>query len=393
MLVPILAILSAGCTRSTRPAAIPASGAQGPPPAVGAPGGRASIGLDLVAFQIIPTGTAFPVLGELELGGLSSCVLDLQRQVLLAISDGRAASAFFHFAIELGMGGLRVEPTGATRLETAAENPRAPPTLDFEGITLVGGTRLIVSSEGDGERYPPAILEYERSGRFVRALPLPATFLPDPRGRQARGMRVNEALEPITSLADGRIVIGAEGPLLQDDKGADFDRGAWTRLLELVPSGDTWRPGRQFAYPLAPVKPRAGFTSPAASAGLVDLLPLEGDRLLAMERSFVRDVTSGVRTANDVRIFEISLTPAEDISGVESLRTLRTLRGVSKALVADIADFAPRLGPKLKDLENFEGMCFGPVLPDGSRSLLVLSDNNFSESQRTAFLLFRVEEK
>jgi hypothetical protein len=36
-------------------------------------------------------------------------------------------------------------------------------------------------------------------------------------------------------------------------------------------------------------------------------------------------------------------------------------------------------------------MGLGPVLPDGGRSLLVVSDDNFSDSQRSAFLLFSLK--
>jgi len=35
-------------------------------------------------------------------------------------------------------------------------------------------------------------------------------------------------------------------------------------------------------------------------------------------------------------------------------------------------------------------MTFGPDLPDGRRSLIMVSDNNFAPSQFTQFLLFAV---
>jgi len=41
-------------------------------------------------------------------------------------------------------------------------------------------------------------------------------------------------------------------------------------------------------------------------------------------------------------------------------------------------------------LDNIEGMAFGPDLPDGRRSLLLVSDNNFSPAAFTQFLLFAV---
>jgi hypothetical protein len=44
-------------------------------------------------------------------------------------------------------------------------------------------------------------------------------------------------------------------------------------------------------------------------------------------------------------------------------------------------------------LGNLEGMTFGPRLPDGSRTLVFVSDNNFSSGQLTQFLAFKVVER
>ncbi|HWH64308.1 MAG TPA: esterase-like activity of phytase family protein, partial [Ginsengibacter sp.] len=42
-------------------------------------------------------------------------------------------------------------------------------------------------------------------------------------------------------------------------------------------------------------------------------------------------------------------------------------------------------------IDNIEGVTFGPILPDGKRSLLFVSDNNFDFLQKTQFLLFEIE--
>ena len=42
-------------------------------------------------------------------------------------------------------------------------------------------------------------------------------------------------------------------------------------------------------------------------------------------------------------------------------------------------------------IDNIEGVTFGPNLPDGHRTLLFVSDNNFSLLQKTQFLLFEIE--
>jgi len=42
-------------------------------------------------------------------------------------------------------------------------------------------------------------------------------------------------------------------------------------------------------------------------------------------------------------------------------------------------------------LDNVEGMTIGPTLPDGRRSLVLVSDNNFAAAQFTQFLAFALD--
>jgi hypothetical protein len=56
---------------------------------------------------------------------------------------------------------------------------------------------------------------------------------------------------------------------------------------------------------------------------------------------------------------------------------------IKKKLLLDLADLG-------LTIDNVEGMALGPVLPDGSQSFWVISDDNFSKDQVTQFLLFRL---
>ena len=42
-------------------------------------------------------------------------------------------------------------------------------------------------------------------------------------------------------------------------------------------------------------------------------------------------------------------------------------------------------------IDNIEGVTFGPKLVNGKQSLLFVSDNNFSNKQKTQILLFEVD--
>jgi hypothetical protein len=42
-------------------------------------------------------------------------------------------------------------------------------------------------------------------------------------------------------------------------------------------------------------------------------------------------------------------------------------------------------------IDNIEGMTFGPTLPDGRQSLVIVSDNNFGAGQFTQFVLLALD--
>ena len=55
----------------------------------------------------------------------------------------------------------------------------------------------------------------------------------------------------------------------------------------------------------------------------------------------------------------------------------------TKELVLDLDDLGI-------PLDNVEGMTFGPRLPDGRRSVVLVSDDNFAPAQFTQFLLLAI---
>ena len=64
---------------------------------------------------------------------------------------------------------------------------------------------------------------------------------------------------------------------------------------------------------------------------------------------------------------------------------------VVEELLLDLDDIVPRLSEEYRKLDNLEAMGLGPELPGGGRALLLASDDNFHETQRTQFLLFRLK--
>ena len=171
----------------------------------------------------------------------------------------------------------------------------------------------------------------------------------------------------------------------------DTRRGTLARILEYQASGGSFVPRREFAYPVDPL-PEPGFTPGTFISGLVELLALGETELLSLERAYAEESGGARRNMNRVRIFQ-RVARRRHRHLVLRLAA-RTARRDARAQDAGAGcGRRPRAASALPGVENFEGMGFGPPLPDGSRTVLLVSDDNFSERQRTAFLLFRLIER
>jgi hypothetical protein len=323
-------------------------------------------------------------------GGVSGLAFSHVPGELLGICDEREDSRLFVF---------RFVPPGPGvpfRVDLHAYSPLpqgegAPEILDGEGIALTAGGRLFIASEGAANReprVPPAVVEYTRGYRYVGQFDVPDKFLPNATGPLTRGVRDNAAFESLTiTPGEDRLYTATESALVQDGEPATMEHGATARILEYDARGGGFVPGREFAYPLEPMA-RPAFPPRFFVTGLVELVSLGGTDLLAMERGFADEGGPAGRSMNQIRIYRISLDGATDVSGIDSLRG-RTFTPVRKSLLLDLSK-VKGLSRELAALDNFEGMTLGPPLPDGSRTLVIVSDDNFNPRQRTAFLLFRL---
>jgi hypothetical protein len=104
----------------------------------------------------------------------------------------------------------------------------------------------------------------------------------------------------------------------------------------------------------------------------------QGGHFLSLERSLSLNGFT-------VKLFQLAMGGATDTSTIASLKgPLKGVQPIQKKLLLDLT----QLGIKL---DNLEGMTLGPRLPDGSQSLLLISDDNFNPLQITQLLLFRLK--
>ncbi|MEU7217309.1 esterase-like activity of phytase family protein [Nocardia iowensis] len=348
-----------------------------------------------VALGVAPTASAEPgsavrLLGEqvvpynmdyqgTTVGGLSGIDFDSRTGDYVLISDDRSErdpARFYTARFPVGENGVGpVEFTGTHPLLTVDGSVYGPKSVDPEEIRVDPWTGDYYWTQ-EGERTDSALTDpsvriSRPDGIFAGELPIPD----NERMRPDSGPRQNMALEGATFAAGGSLyVTSMEGPLLQDGPLATTMAGATARLTVRARSGQLLT---QYAYPMDPVfaesRPQPGL----GMNGIASILaadPLDPTKLLVLERSFV------VGMGNKIRIYEADLGAATNVLDAP----LGNARPVAKRLLVDLADVG------LPHIDNVEGMTWGPRLPSGERTLALVSDNNFADTQLTQFIALAV---
>lgn len=221
----------------------------------------------------------------------------------------------------------------------------------------------------------PALRVSEADGDYLRDVPTAAN---QQMTMGQSGPRVNETFEGLTYAAGGRLLVSAlEGPLEQDPPPADAEHGSYSRITVHSRAGSTLA---QYAYPVEPLFAAPQPPNDHNSNGISSLLAYDEHsprRFLALERGFA----AGVGTKG--RVYEFSTLGASDVLHQHSLRE-GAFRPVRKRLLLDLDDIG------VSRTDNVEGITWGPELPTGERTLLVISDNNFSANQTTQIIAVAV---
>lgn len=319
-----------------------------------------------------------------KVGGLSALYYDPKTGTYYALSDDRSQSAPARFyAFDLALDETAAMPQiqqlqikSVTSLTHSDGVTFAPGSLDPEGLVLSPRNTLFISSEGDIDAgIDPFVKEFDLEGHEVNSLRIPQRFLP---GDAQRGIRNNLGFEALTISAPSqaaadpfRIFVAPEASLRQD-----------------VSSGNTTDPVRLLHYVVNPIGDPvliAEHLYPLESTGLgtfgnglVELIALPQESyFLSLERSY------GL-TGIGAKLFQVTIGNATDTARIESLTgNPETVIPMQKTLLLDLRSLGI-------DLDNLEGMTLGPKFADGSQSLLLISDDNFSVSQVTQLLLFRL---
>ncbi|MDM0055688.1 esterase-like activity of phytase family protein [Variovorax fucosicus] len=318
-----------------------------------------------------------------QVGGLSGIDYDNDKGEYLLLSDDRSDMAPARFYTARWAFGAIPELSEVTSLRQADGTTWAPrrqaregvPVPDPEALRLRPDTGSILwTSEGDEARgFGPALYESRRDGSLLRQFELPAMF--EPSRERRRGARDNLGFEGLALTPDNRHCwLAMENALAQDGAVPSVDSaGGPCRFTRVELSSG--RAVGQIAYQPDRIPMRPLLTGTYADNGVSEILMLDAHRMLVLERAYATGV------GNSLRLYEIDTRDATDTLALDAL-TPGNHRAATRTLVADFATLG------LSRLDNTEGMCWGPPLPDGQRVLVVVSDDNFNPLQVTQFAAF-----
>ena len=330
-----------------------------------------------------------------RVGGLSGLTYDRQRDRFYAISDDRGEQAparFYTLKLNLDKTNpqqvkfKQVDITDVTLLKNSNGETYPRGETDTEAIALTPQSSVFISSEGDrNKNIPPFINEFDlKTGKVKQALPIPQRYLPDTEGK--RGVQNNLAFEGITLSPTGtlpasgealRLFAATESVLMQDKEVTKIGNngkipGAKNRWLHYLIS-DRAEIISEHLYQLD--SPPLG----AIEHGLPEIQSIDtSGHFLTLERSFG---LFGFRA----KLFQTTMAGATDTSKIASFKGNTTIQPIQKQLAFDLQQLNIYI-------DNLEGMALGSRLPDGSQTLLLVSDNNFSSRQITQFLLFKFKQ-
>ncbi len=237
-----------------------------------------------------------------------------------------------------------------------------------EGERIVKPNKVILED--------PAVTEIHTDGQYKDTFTLPPQLQMQ---ATENGPRQNGVFEGLT-FADNykTLFVNVEEPLYDDGSRAGLnDSTGIIRILKFDMASK--KTVAQYPYIIDPVAHAPVPSNAFKINGIPDILSVGKNKLLVIERSY-----STGREACTIKVFLADISTAENINDIASLKNKPQIKVVAKKLLLNM----DTLGIYI---DNIEGVTFGPTLPNGKRSLLFVSDNNFNLFEKTQILLFEIE--
>lgn len=348
-------------------------------------------GLKFVNEYVVPNGVEYQ---GTVVGGLSGIDYDRVRDEYYMICDDpsvKGPARFYTAKLLLNENGIdSVVFTGMTPILNPSGVPYPDITkdllhsADLEAMRFDTVNQLFIRGS-EGQRrvrdnvqdiQQPDIVIMDYNGRYLDSFPLPANM-----HLQAveKGPRHNSVFEGLDFADDYKsLFVCVEEALYEDASKAGLgDSTSWVRFLKFDISSK--KQVAQYAYEIDAIPYPANPPGAFKINGISDILYLGDEKFIVIERAY-----STGRVPTDIKIYLGDAAGAENIAKIPSLKIQPAKRPIQKKLLLNVNNSLKQ------DIFNVEGVTFGPALPNGRRSLVLVTDNNFNGKEKTQFLLFEV---
>jgi hypothetical protein len=344
--------------------------------------------LKLISSIEIPFDETFQ---NTKVGGLSGIDYDAKNDLYYLISDDRSVfndSRFYTAKIRLLANKVeRIDFLSVVTLKNATGkafgNWNTTPTTsaDPEDIRFNPTTNTLVwISEGarvitaDKEILQnPSLNFMDLKGDYMGNITLPENLTMQ---KLEKGPRNNGTLEGIAFDKKYKIIYtNIEEPLFEDGNQANTNKGGLIRLYQF--DAKTKNNTAQYGYQLEPIASEPNPKGAFAVNGVSAIQYYGENQLLVVERSY----STGTQACT-VKVFLCDLKKATNVKDYPSLQNQK-LELASKKLILNMDDLGIFI-------DNIEGLTFGPILTNGNPSMIFVSDNNFSDKQKTQVLVFEL---
>ena len=349
-----------------------------------------------------------------NVGGLSGLTA-LADGSYLAISDDKGdhgPTRAYRLNIDSNGQAKVIGQVNFTNPNGTAYNPKE---FDAEEIRQLPNGHLLWTTEGEsaGSRNrSPLVIESDGNGREIRRIHPPRYHVPDhdeaKDAKQTRGISPNKGPEGMATSPDGKTFYTLnENSLVQDGPINTSQTGSKTRLT--VYNTETGKPNAEYVVEVDPTY------APKADRGYASLATSADGNLYALQRGYIP------KQGNRAEIYRLNLEGATNVLDREQLDGSEA--PVAREKVFDFSGQKPSntetktaVNPRIPDSpENVEGLTFAApptntpnVPPHGSTTgqlsadsssngqgaatstaptelnrAYLISDNNFSDSQRT----------
>lgn len=345
-------------------------------------------GLRLISSIEIPFDETFQ---NTKVGGLSGIDYDAKNDLYYLISDERSQtndSRFYTAKIRLvenklesihfqsvitlkneageNYGNWNTIPSTSADPEDIRFNPKTNSLIwSSEGARVLTADKTVLQN--------PSVNFIDLKGNFQDKVELPPNLVMQ---KEDKGPRNNGTLEGISFDKNYKnIYTNIEEPLFEDGDKANTSKGGLIRLYQF--NAKTKNNTAQYGYQLEPIAHEPSPKEAFAVNGISAIQYYGKNQLLVVERSY----SSGTQACT-IKVFLCDLKKATNVKNYPSLQNHK-LELASKKLILNMDDLGIFI-------DNIEGLTFGPKLANGNPSLLFVSDNNFSDKQKTQLMVFEL---